>query len=129
MADDSTTLTVHLGPEVERRLESVVSRVHRSEAFLAAEAIEEFLAVQEWQIAAIEEGIEEGIAAAERGDLISHEDARAWVESWGSEHELPQPGQNEAGLDLDRPHPILERSEPILPGIMSARLLRWARVS
>jgi predicted transcriptional regulator len=82
-----STLAVRLAPEVKRRLESIASRVHRSESVLAAEAIEEFLAVQEWQIAAIEEGI----AAAERGDLISHEDVRAWVESWGSEHELPRP--------------------------------------
>jgi predicted transcriptional regulator len=84
---DSPTLTVDLAPEVKQRLESVAQRVHRSESLLAAEAIEEFLAVQEWQLAAIEEGI----AAAERGDLIPHEDVRAWVESWGSEHELSRP--------------------------------------
>jgi RHH-type transcriptional regulator, rel operon repressor / antitoxin RelB len=84
---DSTTLTVHLAPEVEQRLESVAQRVRRSKSTLAAEAIEEFLAVQEWQIVAIEEDI----AAAERGDLIPHEDVKAWVESWGSEHELPRP--------------------------------------
>jgi predicted transcriptional regulator len=84
---DSTTLTVRLTPEVMQRLESVAQRVRRSESFLAAEAIEEFLAVQEWQIAAIEEGI----AAAERGDLIPHDDVRAWAESLGTEHELPLP--------------------------------------
>jgi RHH-type rel operon transcriptional repressor/antitoxin RelB len=84
---DSTTLTVRLTPEVKQRLESVAQRVRRSESLLAAEAIEEFLAVQEWQLAAIEEGI----AAAERGELIPHEDVRAWVESWGSGHELPRP--------------------------------------
>jgi len=84
---DSTTLTVHLTPEVMQRLESVAQHVRRSESFLAAEAIEEFLAVQEWQIAAIAEGI----AAAERGDLIPHDDVRAWAESLGTEHELPVP--------------------------------------
>jgi predicted transcriptional regulator len=84
---DSTTLTVRLAPGVKRRLESVALRVRRSKSTLAAEAIEEFLAIQEWQIAAIEEGI----AAAERGDLIPHEDVRAWAESLGTEHELPLP--------------------------------------
>jgi RHH-type rel operon transcriptional repressor/antitoxin RelB len=74
---DSTTLMVDLTPEVEQRLEAVAQRVRRSKSTLAAEAIEEFLAVQEWQIAAIEEGI----AAAERGDLIPHEDVQAWAES------------------------------------------------
>jgi RHH-type transcriptional regulator, rel operon repressor / antitoxin RelB len=76
---DSTTLTVRLNPEIKRRLESVASRVRRSKSFLAAEAIEEFLAVQEWQIAAINEGT----AAADRGDLVPHEDVRAWAAALG----------------------------------------------
>ncbi len=84
---DSTTLTVRLTPDVKRRLESVAARVRRSKSFLAAEAIEEFVAVQEWQIAAINEGI----AAADRGDLIPHEDVRVWVASLGSKRKLPRP--------------------------------------
>jgi len=84
---DSTTLTVRLTPDVKRRLESVAAHVRRSKSFLAAEAIEEFLAVQEWQIAAIEEGI----PAADRGDLVPHEDVRAWAASLGSKRKLPRP--------------------------------------
>jgi RHH-type transcriptional regulator, rel operon repressor / antitoxin RelB len=72
---DSTTLTVRLAPQVKRRLESIALRVRRSKSFLAAEAIEEFLTVQEWQIAAVKEGI----AAADRGDLVPHENVRAWA--------------------------------------------------
>jgi predicted transcriptional regulator len=81
---DSTTLTVRLAPQVKRRLQSVALRVRRSKSFLAAEAIEEFLAVQEWQIAAIKEGI----AAADRGDLVPHEDIRAWAATLGSKRKL-----------------------------------------
>lgn len=84
---DSTTLTIRLTPEAKRRLESVALRVRRSKSFLAAEAIEEFLAVQEWQIAAIQEGI----AAADRGDLIPHEEVRAWAAALGSKRKLPRP--------------------------------------
>ena len=84
---DSTTLTVRVTPELKRRLESVALHVRRSKSFLAAEAIEEFLAVQEWQIAAIKEGI----AAADRGDLIPHEDVRAWAGSFGSRRKLTRP--------------------------------------
>jgi RHH-type rel operon transcriptional repressor/antitoxin RelB len=84
---DSTTLTVRLAPQVKRRLESVALRVRRSKSFLAAEAIEEFLAVQEWQISAIKEGI----AAADRGDLVPHEDVRAWAAALGSRRRLPRP--------------------------------------
>jgi RHH-type transcriptional regulator, rel operon repressor / antitoxin RelB len=84
---DSTTLTVRLSPQAKRRLESVALRVRRSKSFLAAEAIEEFLAVQEWQIAAIQEGI----AAADRGDLIPHEEVRAWAAALGSKRKPPRP--------------------------------------
>ena len=82
----STTLTVRVTPQVKRRLESVALRVRRSKSFLAAEAIEEFLAVQEWQIAAVKEGI----AAADRGNLVQHQDVRAWAASLGSKHKLPR---------------------------------------
>jgi predicted transcriptional regulator len=85
--EDGPTLTVSLDPDVKQRLEAIALRVRRSESLLAAQAIEEFLAVQKWQLAAIEEGI----AAADRGDLVPHEDVRAWAESLGSEHELPRP--------------------------------------
>jgi len=81
---DSTTLTVRLAPQVKRRLESVAQRVRRSKSFLAAEAIEEFLTVQEWQIAAIKEGI----AAADRGELVPHEDVRAWAAAPDSRRKL-----------------------------------------
>jgi RHH-type transcriptional regulator, rel operon repressor / antitoxin RelB len=83
----STTLTVRVTPQVKRRLESVALRVRRSKSFLAAEAIEEFLAVQEWQIGAVKEGV----AAADRGDLVPHEDVRAWAASFGSRRKLPRP--------------------------------------
>ncbi|WP_413208422.1 hypothetical protein [Rhodospirillum sp. A1_3_36] len=33
----------------------------------------------------------EGIAAADAGLLIPHEDMKAWLESWGTDHELPPP--------------------------------------
>jgi len=82
----STTLTVRVTPQVKRRLESVALRVRRSKSFLAAEAIEEFLAVQEWQIAAVKEGI----AAADRGNFVQHEDVRSWAASLGSRRKLPR---------------------------------------
>lgn len=34
----------------------------------------------------------EGIAAADAGLLIPHEEVKAWLESWGTDHELPRPG-------------------------------------
>lgn len=42
---------------------------------------------QEWQLAAIREGV----AAADRGDLITHEAITDWVDSWDSHEERPPP--------------------------------------
>jgi RHH-type rel operon transcriptional repressor/antitoxin RelB len=74
---DSTTITVRLDRSVKKRLEAAAARVRRSKSFLAAEAIEEYLAVQEWQIDAIRRGIE----AADRGELVSHDQVKAWAKS------------------------------------------------
>ncbi|WP_413207859.1 hypothetical protein [Rhodospirillum sp. A1_3_36] len=35
--------------------------------------------------------IAEGLADVEAGRVISHEDMTAWLESWGTENELPPP--------------------------------------
>ena len=45
------------------------------------------MAVQEWQLAAIDEGIK----AADAGRVAAHEEVAAWVKSWGSPDELPMP--------------------------------------
>ena len=52
----------------------------RSQSFLAAEAIEEFVSVQEWQIA----GIHDALASLDRGEGIAHENMKAWVATLGA---------------------------------------------
>jgi predicted transcriptional regulator len=84
---DSTTLTVRLDKSVKKRLEAAAARVRRSKSFVAAEAIEEYLAVQDWQVAAIKKGIE----AAGRGELVPHAKVKAWAKSLGTRRELPRP--------------------------------------
>ena len=84
---DSTTITVRLDKSVKKRLEAAAGRVRRSNSFLAAEAIEEYLAVQDWQV----EAIKKGIAAADRGDLVPHDKVKAWARSLGKRRELPRP--------------------------------------
>ena len=74
---ESTTLTVRLDRAVKKRLEAAAARVRRSKSFLAAEAIEEYLSIQEWQIEAIKRGIE----AADRGELVPHDQVKAWAKS------------------------------------------------
>ena len=61
------------------RLKSLAKATRQSESSLASQAIEDFLTVQEWHIRAIEEGV----AAADRGDVVSHEEALAELKKWG----------------------------------------------
>jgi predicted transcriptional regulator len=65
--------------DLARRLESLAKTVRQSKSSLASQAIEDFLTVQEWHIRAINEGI----AAADEGDVVSHEEALAELKRWG----------------------------------------------
>lgn len=64
----SITMTVRLDDQLKDRLESLAQVTHRSKSFLAAEAINEYLTNQEWQISEIKQGI----AEADAGELITH---------------------------------------------------------
>jgi len=80
---DSTVLSVRIGKPIKKRLARLARAMRRSQSFLAAEAIEEFVDVQEWQIA----GIEKALASLDRGDGVPHEDVKAWAASLGTEQE------------------------------------------
>jgi RHH-type transcriptional regulator, rel operon repressor / antitoxin RelB len=83
----SSTLTVRVDPDAKKRLARLAKRTGRSRSFIAAQAIDEYLAVQEWQVA----GIEQAIQSLDRGEQIGHEMVRDWVASWGSGKERPVP--------------------------------------
>jgi RHH-type rel operon transcriptional repressor/antitoxin RelB len=59
----------------------------RTRSFLAAEAINEYLDVNEWPVA----GIKRAIASLDRGEGIPHDEVKDWVASWGSAKEKPAP--------------------------------------
>ena len=83
----SATFTVRVDANAKKRLEKLAKSTGRSRSFLAAEAINEYLDVNEWQVAGVKRAIEE----ADRGELIPHDQVRAWVDSWGGNNELPLP--------------------------------------
>ncbi|WP_347252095.1 ribbon-helix-helix protein, CopG family [Legionella sp.] len=59
MASASALITVRVSAEIAERLERLAKSVDRSKSYLAAEAIEEYLGIHEWQVQAIQEGLEE----------------------------------------------------------------------
>ena len=85
---DGQTLTIRLEAELGERLDALANRTGRTPAELAEEAVAEYLDIQEWQIAAIEEAVRE---ADEGAVPVEHARVVAWLESWGTENELPRP--------------------------------------
>jgi len=69
---NTATITVRVTPQVAKRLQRLAKATERSKSFLAAEAIEEYLAVQEWQVKAILEGVK----AADRGEGVDFEEVK-----------------------------------------------------
>jgi predicted transcriptional regulator len=66
-----TTITVRVSTELRNRLEAIAKETRRSKSFLSNEAIEEFVAAEEQELAAIREGLED----MREGRTISHEEA------------------------------------------------------
>ena len=83
----STTFTVRIDAAAKKRLERLAKSTGRSRSFLAAEAIHEYLDVNEWQVA----GIKRAIASLDRGEGVPHERVKDWATSWGSSRERPIP--------------------------------------
>jgi RHH-type transcriptional regulator, rel operon repressor / antitoxin RelB len=67
--------------------DSIARSTGRSWAFLAAEAIEEYLEINEWQVA----GVLGAIASLDRGKGIPHERVKEWVTSWETRNERRLP--------------------------------------
>jgi RHH-type rel operon transcriptional repressor/antitoxin RelB len=76
----STTISVRLDPVIKKRLEKLANSTGRSRSFLAAEAINEYLDLNEWQVGSIQKAV----ASLDRGEGISHERVKEWVGSWNS---------------------------------------------
>ncbi len=83
----STTFTVRVEPEVKKRLEKLAKSTGRTRSFLAAEALNAYLDVNEWQVA----GVKRAIASLDRGEGVSHQEVKEWVNSWGGKRERPAP--------------------------------------
>ena len=83
----TTQLTIEVPVAVEERLEEVARASSRSKRSLIHGALIAFLDLYDWQVQAIRQGI----ADADAGRVVDHEAVAAWLESWGTENELPAP--------------------------------------
>lgn len=81
------TLSFRTEAEARDRLDRLAAALRRDRSFLINEAIEQYLALLDWQEAQIRAGIEE----ADRGALVPHEEVAEWMRSLGTDNPLPRP--------------------------------------
>src|SRR2546429_7526396 len=62
---ENRVMTLRLEPELRKRLDGLAKAQRRSRSFIAAEAIRQYIAVNEWQI----EEIRKGMAEADRREV------------------------------------------------------------
>jgi len=74
----STTMTIRIEDEVKERLDRLADSTQRSKSFLAAEAIREYVANNEWQVAEIRKALKE----ADAGDFASEKEVAALAKKW-----------------------------------------------
>jgi len=83
----SATFSVRLKPEIRKRLAKLAKSSGRSSNFLISDAVESYVADQEKMLADMRQAEREFKA----GHYIRHEDMKAWLLSWGTDHEIPPP--------------------------------------
>jgi RHH-type transcriptional regulator, rel operon repressor / antitoxin RelB len=84
---NTDTVSVRLDRATKARLQKLAKSTGRSRAFLAAEAIEEYLDINEWQVA----GILDAMASLDRGEGIPHHRVKEWVASWETRKDRSSP--------------------------------------
>ncbi|MGO9016194.1 MAG: CopG family ribbon-helix-helix protein [Dissulfurispiraceae bacterium] len=85
----STTLTIRVDSQTKDRLDKLAKATDRSKSYLVANAIQDFLSINEWQI-------QETLKTIHRADqpgaeLVDHEKVASWLDTWGSSKEEGPP--------------------------------------
>ena len=75
----SSTMTIRLESELKDRLDKLAQTTRRSKSFLAAEAVREYLELNDWQIQEIKTALTE----ADAEDFASDEEVAATFGKWG----------------------------------------------
>mgnify|MGYP005847926567 CR=1 FL=1 len=81
------SVNISVPREVAERLDRLAEGSAQTRASLAALAIETWLADEERN----RESIVAGMREIQAGKSIPHEEVRRWLDSWGSDNELPPP--------------------------------------
>ncbi|NOR42368.1 MAG: ribbon-helix-helix protein, CopG family [Gammaproteobacteria bacterium] len=75
----SSTMTIRLDADLKIRLDKLADATHRSKSYLAAEAVREYIELNEWQLQEIQAAVTE----ADAGDFASAEAVTSTFSKWG----------------------------------------------
>jgi RHH-type transcriptional regulator, rel operon repressor / antitoxin RelB len=74
----SSVLTLRLDTKLKNQLDRLSKAMNRSRSFIAAQAIEEFVSLNQWQIAEIKKAIGE----ADRGEFATDKQVQQSLKRW-----------------------------------------------
>ena len=92
---ESVPLTARVARTIAARLKTLAAIEDRSVSYLVAEALERYLADEEWQLAEIQAAVAE--ADAPNARVVAQEDLERWAEQIGSNPEVPPPAGRPGG--------------------------------
>jgi predicted transcriptional regulator len=72
---ESSVLTLRLDAKLKNQLDRLSKAMNRSRSFVAAQAIQEYVSVNEWQI----NEIKKGLAEADAGDFATDEEMQQTI--------------------------------------------------
>ncbi|MFZ0481441.1 MAG: CopG family ribbon-helix-helix protein [Terriglobales bacterium] len=72
---ESSVLTLRLDAKLKKQLDRLSKAMNRSRSFVAAQAIQEFVSVNEWQI----NEIKKALAEADAGDFATDEEMQRTI--------------------------------------------------
>jgi RHH-type transcriptional regulator, rel operon repressor / antitoxin RelB len=75
---ESSVLTLRLDSKLKRQLDRLSQAVNRSRSFVAAEAIREYVALNNWQIAETVKALQE----ADRGEFAPEIEVQRTLKKW-----------------------------------------------
>jgi predicted transcriptional regulator len=91
--DKDVVLSARIPEKMRSDLSELAEATDRPITWHVAQALAAYVELNRWQVAAIREGLDQ----ARSGKVVSLESAKAWVESWGTDHEKPQPKSRRGG--------------------------------
>ena len=74
----SSTMTIRLDADLKARLDKLAVTTHRSKSYLAAEAVREYIELNEWQL----QEIQAAVIEADAGDFASEKSVNAVFGKW-----------------------------------------------